>query len=77
MSVTFASQGVFTLTRDSGLSPEIVHFVMPTDPYVEGFAPGDWYIKGAKWVTFPNSSHMPHQEERAEYMKVVGGFLTE
>ncbi|KZT58159.1 proline-specific peptidase [Calocera cornea HHB12733] len=34
-------------------------------------------IKGAKWVTFPNSSHMPHHEERAEYMKVVGGFLTE
>jgi len=33
-------------------------------------------INGAKWVTFPNSSHMPHQEERSEYMNVVGDFLS-
>jgi L-proline amide hydrolase len=37
-------------------------------PYVEGIA-------GARWHRFPASSHMPHVEERADYMAVVDDFL--
>ena len=33
-----------------GLSPEIVHFRLPTDYFEEGVAPEDWYIKGARCV---------------------------
>lgn len=32
-------------------------------------------IKGAEWVIFENSSHMPHVEEREACMKCVGEFL--
>ncbi|BAJ83160.1 peptidase S33 (plasmid) [Acidiphilium multivorum AIU301] len=37
-------------------------------PYVE-------LIEGARWVLFDQSSHMPHVEETARCMDVVGGFL--
>lgn len=33
------------------------------------------HIKGAEWVIFENSSHMPHVEETALCMATVGGFL--
>ena len=33
------------------------------------------HIQGAEWVIFEHSSHMPHVEERAECMNVVGAFL--
>ncbi len=33
------------------------------------------HIKGATWVIFENSSHMPHVEEQQFCMGVVGGFL--
>ncbi len=37
----------------SGLSPEIVHFRIPSDGMdVLEIAPSDWYIKGARWVNF-------------------------
>jgi pimeloyl-ACP methyl ester carboxylesterase len=32
-------------------------------------------IPHVKWVTFAESSHMPHWEERERYMEVVGRFL--
>jgi L-proline amide hydrolase len=32
-------------------------------------------IKGARWVIFENSSHMPHVEEQEKCMDVVGKFL--
>ncbi len=32
-------------------------------------------IRGAEWVCFEDSSHMPHVEERERYMQVVGGWL--
>ena len=32
-------------------------------------------IAGAEWVVFEESSHMPHVEERARYMQVVGDWL--
>ena len=32
-------------------------------------------IRGAEWVVFEESSHMPHVEERERYMQVVGDFL--
>lgn len=32
-------------------------------------------IPKAKWYTFPESSHMPHWEEREKYMQVVNDFL--
>jgi L-proline amide hydrolase len=32
-------------------------------------------IRGAGWVLFDDSSHMPHVEERERYMHVVGEFL--
>lgn len=32
-------------------------------------------IAGAEWVIFEDSSHMPHVEERAHCMDVVGAFL--
>lgn len=31
-----------------GLSPEIVHFRIPTDGIDDSIAPDDWYIKGAR-----------------------------
>ena len=36
-----------------------------------------WFerIPHSRWITFPNSSHMPHFEEREKYMQVVGAFL--
>ncbi len=33
-------------------------------------------IRGSEWVVFEESSHMPHVEERARYMQVVGDWLT-
>jgi pimeloyl-ACP methyl ester carboxylesterase len=37
-----------------------------------------WFdnIATVKWVTFKQSSHMPHWEERERYMELVGEFLT-
>jgi L-proline amide hydrolase len=32
-------------------------------------------IKGARWMIFENSSHMPHVEEKAKCMSIVGAFL--
>ncbi|KAJ7753607.1 proline iminopeptidase [Mycena maculata] len=32
-------------------------------------------IPHVKWVTFAESSHMPHWEERERYMSIVGSFL--
>jgi L-proline amide hydrolase len=32
-------------------------------------------IRGADWVCFEESSHLPHVEERERYMQVVGDFL--
>jgi L-proline amide hydrolase len=32
-------------------------------------------IEGSRWVCFEESSHMPHVEEREEYMRVVGDWL--
>jgi L-proline amide hydrolase len=32
-------------------------------------------IAGSEWVVFEESSHMPHVEERARYMQVVGDWL--
>jgi L-proline amide hydrolase len=34
-------------------------------------------IRGARWRVFENSSHMPHVEEKALCLKVVGDFLEE
>jgi len=34
-------------------------------------------IPNARWHIFPNSSHMPHVEERDEYMKLIEDFLEE
>lgn len=34
-------------------------------------------IRDANWVCFEESSHMPHVEERKEYMAVVGDFLAQ
>jgi L-proline amide hydrolase len=34
-------------------------------------------IKGARWVVFEKSSHMPHVEETAKCMKTVTEFLDE
>lgn len=34
-------------------------------------------IKGARWVIFEESSHMPHVEEQDKCMDVVGAFLDE
>ena len=33
------------------------------------------HIKGARWVIFEKSSHMPHVEEKELCMKTVGDFL--
>jgi L-proline amide hydrolase len=33
-------------------------------------------IKGSVWHVFPNSSHMPHVEEKEDCMKRVGAFLS-
>jgi L-proline amide hydrolase len=33
-------------------------------------------IRGAEWVLFEESSHMPHVEERERYLDVVGGWLS-
>ncbi|HZQ89949.1 MAG TPA: proline iminopeptidase-family hydrolase [Gaiellaceae bacterium] len=33
-------------------------------------------IRGAEWVLFEDSSHLPHVEERERYMQVVGAWLT-
>lgn len=32
-------------------------------------------IRGAEWVVFDESSHMPHVEERDRYMRVVDEWL--
>ena len=32
-------------------------------------------LQKVKWVQFPDSSHVPHWEERVWYMKVVADFL--
>jgi proline-specific peptidase len=32
-------------------------------------------IRGSEWVLFEESSHMPHAEEREEFMRVAGDFL--
>jgi pimeloyl-ACP methyl ester carboxylesterase len=32
-------------------------------------------IRGAEWVLFEDSSHMPHVEEPERYLEVVGGWL--
>jgi L-proline amide hydrolase len=32
-------------------------------------------IKGAEWIVFEESSHLPHVEERDRYMRVVGDWL--
>ncbi len=32
-------------------------------------------IAGSEWVVFEESSHVPHLEERARWMRVVGEFL--
>lgn len=32
-------------------------------------------IPRVKWVTFANSSHMVHHEERQRFMEIVGSFL--
>jgi L-proline amide hydrolase len=34
-------------------------------------------IPNVRWKIFENSSHMPHVEERASYMKLVTDFLAE
>ena len=36
-----------------------------------------WFrlIPNVRWVTFSNSSHTPHMEEREKYMTVVSSFL--
>ena len=34
-------------------------------------------IRGAGWVLFEDSSHMPHVEERERYMDVVAGWLAQ
>jgi len=33
------------------------------------------HIPDVKWFTFEESSHMPHWEEREQYMQVVSDFL--
>jgi L-proline amide hydrolase len=43
-----------------------------TPRVVEPIASG---IRGAAWVLFENSSHMPHVEERALYLDTVERFL--
>ncbi len=35
------------------------------------------HIKGAQWVIFENSSHMPHVEEKDLCMETVGAFLNQ
>ncbi len=35
------------------------------------------HIKGAQWVIFENSSHMPHVEEKNLCMETVGAFLNQ
>lgn len=35
------------------------------------------HIPHVRWHVFPNSSHMPHVEERADCMAVVGAFLAD
>ena len=35
----------------TGLSPEIVHFRIPSDNVVGSSVPQDWYIKGAQYVS--------------------------
>ena len=32
-------------------------------------------LPAAEWTVFEDSSHMPHWEERARYMEIVGGWL--
>jgi pimeloyl-ACP methyl ester carboxylesterase len=32
-------------------------------------------IRGAEWVLFEESAHMPYLEEPERYLEVVGGFL--
>ncbi|KAI0649021.1 proline-specific peptidase [Trametes meyenii] len=39
-------------------------------PYFRG-------LEKVKWFTFAESSHMPQYEERVQYMRVVGDFLTQ
>ena len=44
---------------NSGLSPEIVHFRIPSDG-MENHMPRDWYIKGARFVL--SNIHVPLYE---------------
>jgi L-proline amide hydrolase len=39
-------------------------------PYVEK-------IQGVQWVTFEESSHLPHVEEEERFLEVVGAFLAQ
>jgi L-proline amide hydrolase len=32
-------------------------------------------IPDVRWTIFENSSHMPHVEEEASYLRLVGAFL--
>jgi L-proline amide hydrolase len=32
-------------------------------------------VKKVKWVTFENSSHIPHLEERERFMEIVADFF--
>jgi L-proline amide hydrolase len=43
-----------------------------TPALVEPLAQG---IRGAEWVLFEDSAHMPYLEETERYLEVVGGFL--
>ena len=43
-----------------------------TPPLQEALRGG---IRGAEWVVFEESAHLPHVEERARYMRVVGDWL--
>jgi pimeloyl-ACP methyl ester carboxylesterase len=38
-------------------------------------APFFSHIQKVKWITFAESSHTPHWEERERYIEIVGDFL--
>ena len=43
----------------TGLSPEIVHFRIPSDNVAGSAVPSDWYIKGAQCVSSPPFARDP------------------
>ena len=45
-----------------------------TEATVQPFADG---IPDVRWEIFANSSHMPHVEEEAAFLRLVGAFLDE